>query len=98
MQTDTFGLILSFLPPIILILSVVLVYLRGKSRNSRIMNRIANQLEEQNDFIESLTLVNDTVTGRSYMAKLAKPKNSDDPLSNIQRLRIHFNCKSKISA
>lgn len=92
--TDTFSLLLSFLPPVVLILGVVLVYLRGKSRNTRIMDRIVNQIVTE-DFIDSVSAVNETVTGRSYLAKLARPKNTEDPLGNIQRIRIHFSMEER---
>lgn len=95
MQTDSLSLLISFLPPVVLILAVVLVYLRGKSRNTRIMNRIVNEIELEDDFIESLSLTSDTVTGRTYIVKLAKPKGPDDALNNIQRLRIHFSMEDR---
>ncbi|MHA1990054.1 MAG: hypothetical protein ACW981_03485 [Candidatus Hodarchaeales archaeon] len=96
MQTgsDTLGLLLSFLPPVGLILAVVLVYLRGKSRNRRIMDRIVNQILDE-DFIDSISVVNETVTGRTYLAKLVKPKSPDDPIGNIQRIRIHFSMEER---
>lgn len=94
MQSDSLGLILSFLPPVLLILGVVIVYLRGKSRNTRIMDRIVEQILEE-DFIDSVSVLNENVTGRTYLAKLGRPKNSDDPLGNVQRVRIHFSMEER---
>ncbi len=65
MQTDGLSLLISFLPPVVLILGVVLVYLRGKSINNRIMNRIVNEFEVAEDLIESLSLIIDSYTGRT---------------------------------
>ncbi|MFW9928677.1 MAG: hypothetical protein ACFFD1_04745, partial [Candidatus Thorarchaeota archaeon] len=78
MQDQLLSLLISLLPPVVLILAVVIVYLRGRSRNYRIMNRIKSVIEDEPEFIESLSILNESITGRTYSVKVAKIKKPDD--------------------
>ena len=99
-------IIISFLPPAILILLLVVGYFRGRGRNERIMNRTVEKLrEDMSDVIEDLTLVSGNPTGRTYTIKLAKPRRTEDAeenndsiaslLKSVQRARIYLSMEER---
>lgn len=100
---DAFSSFFTFLPALILIILFFVVYLRGRRTNRKIMDAIVEQIEKTPNFIENLSLINDTYTSRTYIVKISKPRDGEragsDPsinlLKHVKRLRVHFSMEDR---
>jgi len=88
-------ILITFLPAIVLITIVVLVYFRGKGGNKKIVEAETKKVSKA--FYNIAEDIVQSASGLTFTVQLKRPSTltENDPLKSIRRLRFHFSLEDR---